>query len=64
MHIALIIAPYDTARRYWRAGNGPRYLLRKSLLHYLEEEGHHVASTQVIEDSPNAPPGEIRTPSS
>ena len=61
MHIALIIAPYDTARRGWRAGNGPEHLLRQGLLQHLEQHGHHIASTQVIEDRPDAPPAEIRT---
>jgi arginase len=61
VHIALIIAPYDTARRDWRAGNGPEHLLRHGLVQHLEQEGHHIASTQVIEDRPDASPAEIRT---
>src|SRR4029450_4258328 len=60
MHIALIIAPYDTARRGWRAGNGPEHLLRQGLLQHLEQQGHHIASPPLIDDCPDAPPAEIR----
>src|SRR5262249_42455738 len=61
MHIALITAPYDTARRGWRAGNGPEDLLRQGLLQHLERQGTPTATTQAIEDRPDAPPAEIRT---
>jgi arginase len=61
MDIQLLLVPYDTARRGWRAGAGPEHLVEAGLPAHLEGLGHHVAGVQVIEDDPAQSPAEIRT---
>ena len=61
MDIQLLLVPYDTARRGWRCGAGPEYLVRAGLPAHLQARGHHVAGIQVIEDDPAEAPAEIRT---
>jgi len=61
MNIQLFVIPYDTARRGWRSGAGPDYLLNAGLTTHLRSQGHSVADVQLIEDDPTQPPAEIRT---
>ena len=61
MDIALILVPYDSARRGWRSGAGPEHLVRTGLAEYLQRNGHRVVSRTVIEDTPDESPAEIRT---
>ncbi|MGH7703202.1 MAG: arginase family protein [Gemmatimonadales bacterium] len=61
MNIQILLVPYDTARRGWRAGLGPERLLQAGLVAHLLRQGHLVSDVQVIEDDPAEPPAEIRT---
>lgn len=60
MNVALLLVPYDTARRGWRSGAGPGHLLDAGLADHLRRQGHSVDHL-VIEDDPALPPAEIRT---
>jgi arginase len=61
MDIQLLLVPYDTARRGWRSGAGPKHLVQSGLPAHLEARGHRVADVQVIEDDPAESPAEVRT---
>jgi arginase len=61
MSIQILVVPYDTAQRGWRAGLGPEHLLHAGLVAHLERQGHVVSEVQCIEDDPVEPPAEIRT---
>lgn len=61
MDIQLLLVPFDTARRGWRSGAGPEYLLQTGLTTHLQRRGHQVAELHVIEPEPDHEPAEIAT---
>jgi arginase len=61
MDIQLLLVPYDSGRRGWRAGAGPEHLLHAGLPAHLTSQGHVVAAIHILEDDPDHPAAEVRT---
>jgi arginase len=61
MDIQLLLVPYDSGRRGWRAGAGPEHLLQAGLPEHLTSQGHVVTAIHILEDDADYPPAEIRT---
>src|SRR5687767_8089044 len=60
LHIELLVVPFDTARRGWRMGAGPEWLMERGLESRLAAAGHRV-DVSLIAPEPGQSLAEIAT---